>query len=77
MLISFQLTSIELDFSGMPPEATPTQAEQEQLNQQQLDTPVEVWLDESENYSGDDLIRLALDEISNRTGWCVADCAFA
>jgi len=78
MLISLTLTSLELDFSGMGDEATPTQEDQARLNQEQLETPVVVELEEcGEEYQADQISNLAVDEISNRSGWCVADCSFA
>ncbi len=77
MLITFQLTHLELDFSGMEEEATPSPEEQAQLNQEQLNTPVVIELYENETYDGDELTNYAVDEISNRSGWCVAECSFA
>jgi len=77
MLITFQLTHLELDFSGMEEEATPSPEEQAQLNTEQLATPVVICIDEGETYGGDELTNYATDEISNRSGWCVADCSFA
>ena len=75
--ITFQLTSIALDFSGMEKDATPSPEEQARLNQHELNTPVVIELDESETYGVDELTNYAMDEISNRSGWCVADCSFA
>ncbi len=77
MLITLNLTNLELDFSGMEEEATPSPEEQARLNQSQLDTPVVIELDESETYEGQEVINYAVDEISNRSGWCVAECSFA
>ena len=80
MLITLNLTNLELDFSGMEEEATPSPEEQARLNQSQLETPVvfEVPLDDFREYFHlDTLQNWAIDEISNRSGWCVAECSFA
>jgi len=77
MLITLTLTSLELDFSGMEEEATPSPEEQAQLNREQLESPIEIELLASETYDGDEILTYAIDEISNRSGWCVAECSFA
>ena len=80
MLITLNLTNLELDFSDMEEEETPSPEEQARITAQQLETPVvfEVPLDNFREYFHLDMLQdWAINEIRNRSGWCVEEFSFA